>query len=304
MKIRDNRTFKIASAASLAVFTLISAFTATIAWFTSIRRQDVSNDNFNINALPGIVKRIKVYNQVANVPYVFKSTPAVTYDVHDEEVVQTASNEDIYIRPYESLDEYPDATLLYLFELDPSLANSGDEYFIRMRTETPDNANPGANGTKGSLVYRDANGYPVHQVVFDVSAEQKAAMQAQDPNLTDDYFGLNSMSSIISFSTKNYSTFTPVNNQFDLSSDFASVTAVSFVNQDEGQGEATFSYTNTSIDAYRRPRGSNDAAPNYVAVVCHYNAASLQYIININLGNPATDFDEIKFTMDWFFEIK
>ena len=304
MNKKRKNNLKIIAATSMVIFTLFSAFTAAYAWFTSVRARVINNDDFNVQAHPGIIKRIKVFNQVANVPYVFKSTPAKIYDVNDEDVTLNTSNEDITIRSYASLDEYPDATLLYLFELDATSASSDDEYFIKMKTETPDSSASGANGTNGSLVYRDNAGYPIHPVVFDVTPEKKAQMQQEDPNLDDSYFGLNSMSSVISFSAKTFETLTPSNNQYDLRSDYSSVTAVNFVNANNNQGETTFSYTSSSLDAYRRAVGSNDTVPNYVGVVCHYNAASLQYIININLGNPASDYEEIRFTVDWYFEIK
>ena len=288
----------------MCCFSLVVCFTATYAWFTSMRQQNLSNENFVVTNNEGFVKNIKVYNQSGDTPYIFKSTPAAIYDVDNEHVTLSESNEDIQIRSYQSLSENPDSTVLYLFELDDTKL-PGRDFSIRAKTETTDSLSNGSNGTNGSLVFKGNDGYAAHPIVFDVEASVKAEMQALDPSLDDSYFGHNSMSSIISFSSKNYaSALTLTNGVYDLSSDFENITAQSFVNANNGVGETTYSYTSHSIDTYTRAADSEEDIPNCVAVVCHYNAAALQYIFNLNLGNVATDFESIGFTCDWYFEIR
>ncbi len=295
---------KIVCATLLAIFSLTSAFTATIAWFTSIRAVNMNNDEFNIHSNHGIIQKVSVYNQSGDVPYVFNSTPAQVYRIDDEAVVNIQNNAPITIDSYSSLSEYPDATIMYLFELDPTAAALEEEYYIKAKTDTLDSTSAGANGTNGSLVYKGNDGYAVHPLVFDVDDETKAEMIASGMFDESD-FGLNSMSSVIAFSTKTYaSALTAVDGKYDLSNDFASVTSQQFVNPDVGAGETSFSYTTYSLDNYLRPSNSNATIPNYVAVVCHYNAPALQYVFNINLGNPVTDSEHIMFTVDWYFEIK
>lgn len=279
----------------------------TMAWFTFINKINNEANDFNVIATTSMVKSISVYNQDSiNTPYVFKTTPAVKYNVYRDVVTKVEENEDISLRYYSSLDDAPDSTLLYLFEIDPTRINTSDDFNIRIKTDTPDSAAVGAKGTNGSLVFKKADGSPAHKLAYDVDQATKESMQALNPSLLDDNFGKNSMSSIISFDVQQYSEeLTITNNKYNLATTFENIEPKSFVNQNNQLGEVTnFAYTMPTIQAFKRSVDAPTTCPAFVAVVCHYNAASIQYIFNMNLGNPVTDSEIINFTCDWYFEIR
>ena len=291
----------------MSLFSLVACFMGTMAWFSFVNKINNEANDFNVIATTSMVKSISVYNQNSiNTPYVFKTTPAVKYNVYRDVVTKVEENEDISLRYYSSLDDAPDSTLLYLFEIDPTRINTSDDFNIRIKTDTPDSAASGAKGTNGSLVFKKADGSPAHKLAYDVDAETKAAMQAANNNLLDDNFGKNSMSSIISFDVQKFdSALTITDGKYNLASSFANITSKSFVNQNNAANQVTnFAYTMPTIQAFTRSVDSAASCPAYVAVVCHYNAASIQYIFNMNLGNPVTDSESINFTCDWYFEIR
>ena len=304
-KRKQKSSLKYVCAIAMSLFSLIALFAGTMAWFTSMRITHNAADDFDVVNTSLIVKSIKVYNQAnANTPYVYKSTPAVIYTVDGENVTLTTTNEAISIRSYSSLSENPDSTVLYLFEIDSARANTPEDAFsIKIKTNTPNSTADGANGTDGCLVYKDDNGV-AHPLLYDVDDATKTTMQTvseQNPYPPgDEYFGKNSMSSIVSFATKGLDAFST-----DLRTQFASVESDSFVFdiESDSNGDITYDYTQ-NLDAYTRNSTSEGTCPNFVAIACHYNPLALQYVFNINLGNPVADSEIVNFTCDWYFEIR
>lgn len=314
MKTPKKNNFKIVAATGMTIFSLLTTFVGVFAWFTSIRKVDNGANQFEVTPVQSVVKKIHVFNQAETKPYVFNSEAAVVYSLNNGVIsVESGDINNIKIDPYESLSASPDNTLLYLFELDTSMQNNGEDSLkLNIKTETPDSAEAGANGTKGSLVYRDPeNGKVAHPIAFDVSEERKAQMIESNPSLADhpEYFGQNSMSSIIAFDTKSYDSLNPVSGTYDLSADFRDEDehdSHSFVNQTPNTGESkeiTYSYTTNNINIFNREAKASEDIPQYVAVVCHYNVTVIQYIFNLNLGNPAADSSKIIYTCDWYFSI-
>ena len=300
-KKRRNSSIKFVCAIAMSMFSLIALFAGTLAWFTSVRITHNAADDFDVVNTSLMIKSIKVYNQAnQDTPYVYKSTPAVIYTVDGQNVTATTTNEAISIRSYSSLSEHPDSTVLYLFEIDSTRANTpADGFSIKVKTDTTNSTASGANGTDGCLVYKDNNGV-AHPLLYDVDDATKTAMQSVQNPPGDEYFGKNSMSSIISFAAKGLSAFTT-----DLSSQFSSANDDSFVYDIESDtnGDITYEYTQ-NLDVYTRNSNSEETCPNFVAIACHYNPLSLQYVFNINLGNPVADSEIVNFTCDWYFEIR
>ena len=323
----------------MSMFSLIALFAGTLAWFTSVRITHNAANDFDVDSTTLMVKSISIHNQVnQNSVYIFNSTPAVKYDVNKDKVqfatgYSESSLNNISIRSYSSLSETPDSTLLYLFEIDDAKANSPEEGFsIKIKTDTPNSTASGAMNTNGSLVYKDTNGL-AHKLVYDVTQAEKEAMQQENNTLTDDYFGLNSMSSTVSFDIKGYTNLSTstVNSvsAYDLHNDFATSKVykdtndptkiynneqiandvfgrssfVTITGSNPNTGDVTYTYSQ-SIEVFSRVVGQEQACPKYVAVICHYNAEALQYIFNVNLGNPVADSEIVTFTCDWFFELR
>ena len=325
MKKAGNKNLKLIAFTGMTIFSLFSVFMATIAWFSMNRVVNGDGSIFQVETIPSMIKSIAVYNQnETTTPYVFNSTPVVTYDVGMGGVtVNTGNASGISLGHYESLSDTPDSTLLYLFEIDSTLVGTTyDGCSLHVKTDTPDSAASGANGTNGSLLHRDSTGAVSHKVTFDVSQENKARMQEDDEDLTDEYFGKNSMSSIMAWDVQNYaSPLTATNGTYDLTAEFLdegkTATTNSFISSKEetftlnelSHTENVYYYSSYNVDLFTREKGSEDAVPAYVAVVCHYHVTALQYIFNINLGNPATEtnaeigWEYIKFTCDWYFAI-
>lgn len=325
MKKAGNKNLKLIAFTGMTIFSLFSVFMATIAWFSMNRVVNGDGSIFQVETIPSMIKSIAVYNQKeTTTPYVFNSTPVVTYDVGMGGVtVNTGDASGISLGHYESLSDTPDSTLLYLFEIDSTLVGTTyDGCSLHVKTDTPDSAASGANGTNGSLLHRDSTGAVSHKVTFDVSQENKARMQEDDEDLTDEYFGKNSMSSIMAWDVQNYaSALTATNGTYDLTAEFLdegkTATTNSFISSKEetfilnglSHTENVYYYSSYNVDLFTREKGSEDAVPAYVAVVCHYHVTALQYIFNINLGNPATEtnaeigWEYIKFTCDWYFAI-
>lgn len=325
MKKAGNKNLKLIAFTGMTIFSLFSVFMATIAWFSMNRVVNGDGSIFQVETIPSMIKSIAVYNQnETTTPYVFNSTPVVTYDVGMGGVtVNTGNASGISLGHYESLSDTPDSTLLYLFEIDSTLVGTTyDGCSLHVKTDTPDSNASGANGTNGSLLHRDSTGAVSHKVTFDVTDANKAAIQTADEDITDDYFGKNSMSSIMAWDVQNYaSALTATNGTYDLTAEFLdegkTATTNSFISNKEetftlngsSHTENVYYYSSYNVDLFTREKGSEDAVPAYVAVVCHYHVTALQYIFNINLGNPATEtnaaigWEYIKFTCDWYFAI-
>lgn len=287
--------------------------------------QKVQGDGFffRIQTIPSLIKSIKVFNQYdVNTPYVFDAEEVVKYSVSMDGIRLDSGNpNNIVMGRYEALSDTPDSTLLYLFELDSSLVESTG-CALHIKTDTRDDDTAGANNTNGSLLYRDYNRDVVHKVTYDVSQENKEIMQTYEPNLTDEYFGKNSMSSIMSWNVASFDNLAVSDGKYDLSEAFVGENKTSqdksFIASKEERYtvnnvefvENVFYYDSYDVEAFKRNANAVDMAPSYLAVVCHYHVNALQYIFNLNLGNPATEtyaevgWEYIKFTCDWYFEIK
>ena len=325
MKKAGNKNLKLIAFTGMTIFSLFSVFMGTIAWFAMNRVVNSNGAQFVVQPIPSMIKSISVFNQSEeSSPYVFNSTPVVTYEVTMTGANVTSGNaENISLGHYESLSDTPDSTLLYLFELDDELVGTEhDGCSLHIKTDTRDSAAAGANGTNGSLLHRNNEGTVSHKVTYDVSEDNKTNMQKEDKDLTDEYFGKNSMSSIMVW---DYLTFAQApaitDNTYDLRSQFdgenKTATSSSFISTKERtfslngleHTETVFYYSTYDIDLFTREKDSLDDVPMYIAVVCHYHVQALQYIFNINLGNPATEtnasvgWDYIKFTCDWYFQI-
>jgi len=327
MKKAGNKNLKLIAFTGMTIFSLFSVFMATIAWFSMNRVVNGDGSIFQVETIPSMLKSITVYNQNASdTPYVFNSTMVAKYNVGMDGVTLDSGNpEKIALGTYQSLSDTPDSTLLYLFEIDSTLVGTNyEECSLHIKTDTPDSAASGANGTNGSLLYRDSSTRELaHKVTFDVSDANKTVLQTQSPALTDDYFGKNSMSSIMSWNVQTYnSALVASNGTFDLTAQFAgnnpTSTDHSFVSSKQEKytvngfehTETVYYYSSYDETIFSREKNSNDTLPAYLAVVCHYNVTALQYIFNINLGNPATEtnaevgWEYIKFTCDWYFAIR
>lgn len=303
------KDLRLIAATSVTIFSLLTTFVGVFAWFTANRKVNNGAEQFQAVAIHSMVRKISIFNQKENTPYTFQSTAAAIYEQdNDGDYVLTSGDASaIDIPTYSSFSATPDNTLLYLFELDTTMKGSSeDSLYLNAKTETPDSAAAGANGTNGSLVYRNDSDHKVaHPLVFDVTPEEKTAMMNANPSLTENNFGKNSMSSVISFQSKTYATDSDLvasGGYYDLHADFTGESS-SFVNK-SGTGEAAvYQYTMADIPLFTRNPQSTENIPKYVAAVCHYNADAIQYIFNLNLGNPAADASLIYYTSDWYFLI-
>ena len=329
-KRKQNSSFKFVCAIAISLFSLVVLFVGTFAWFQSVRALQNTADDFYIQPATNMIKRIKVYNQVSpDMPYVFQNNPVVTYKVDGENVTKESGNPDnIGIRAYSSLSEQEDSTILYLFEINKSENENLNDFFsINIKTNTPDSSSPGANGTKGSLVFKDSNGFAAHPLVYDVEDNVKPALVQGGADPEKD-FGLNSMSSVVAFNVLPLSTAPSIStieveteenttesiNVINLLDTLGAATPMSFVNEitneneedeeDSDLEENGYSYTTFDIAAYTWNKQGNATCPSYVAIACHYNAGAIQYIFNLNLGNDVANYPEIKFTCDWYYELK
>ena len=301
MDKKDKRFIKIVSATSVALFSLVTVFTATIAWFSLNKKIDSNGMKAIVTKLSGRLDYVE-FHDIDTIEgegdsriYHFDKEifTTVTYDYDDESA--TYDNDDIFVmRDYSPLNQEHPLLALFAFKYDIVTEYEGD-IFIRGKT--------GIQHFLGSATKTGDVVTPTYPLGAGSPALVKHVSNAHHNNYGDDYYA---SSSIMDFRHKDMS-----NAQY---STWYSQSTLDFNYSDLQQSDdRTFVSINPNdpddVDfnpnpyLYRSPIGKT---VRYVAIVINYYAEAISIIYSTYIGNDLlenTYEGDLLFACDWSMEV-
>lgn len=337
-KKKNKNILKIASATSLSIFSLLSVFIATWAWFAMNQNVGAGGMNIQISRLDGRLKYVYFHSFLESSSgtntFKFNKTPFTTYeyDWDDKQIhtiTQSNNASDWIIGNYSY--ERKDHCMLIIFAFDKEYTSSapgdifvkgvttvgGDDLATTYSAETGEALETTGGGFLGA---RNENGGPLYTLpqtqVNDaehpgnilmkrepiLNAQGEPTYDNQGHQKFNDYYAL---SSVASFS---YQTF-----DSDSYEDFTGGegTTLDFPKNSLQEGEA-FTTIKTGTGKYvfnQTPyvyKSDGHSTIQYVALVINYSPEAVGYIYSTYLGDDGLkSYDEglIYFACDWRFEV-
>ena len=295
----NKKSLKIIGATSVALFSLVTVFTATIAWFTL--NQNVKGSGMDITASDetGRLNKIEIYEYVetlnkdtANEKYSFKNTPSATVYGGDG-----TEEESFHMGDYTPL--HTDHPMLILFTLRTDFVTNavGDMYIKGLTSAT------------GFLGMTDSNGLP-HYNLGNTSPTLKRGTKTvtiTDEEVTKEV-DCYPLSSAVNFRCADFSSsefgaivdsangrINILNNPTDLP------IKESFVNFATSGAGITFKQNPTIYSS-----SGDGSSIQYVAMVVNYDGNAISAIYSTYLGNNILENQyggHIYFTCDWSLEV-
>ena len=282
---------KLVSATSMTIFSLLSVFTATAAWFDSQRNVHNDGDNMQIyrisSCLTGITFHAQVGTKVANNKtfYLFEKTEYASINVSDNTASQLTFNASS--GAYQDWLEKDDRTATLSTY---SLLSQDHPILILFNIA----AYPADNPSPITLDFKTNQNYLGFESVITQSG--------------------NPLSSIVEFHCEGLTTPLPSGGSFEGARTYADTYLYgeykninydkSWVTIDD-QENVTFDADKkirlfSNLNDSGNPRG--DVIFTQIAVVMNYSIPSLEYIYNRFLGNEILD-NDLYFNWDWTMEI-
>ena len=283
MKFKNNKKLKIAAATGVTLFSLVTVFVATIAWFAM---------NVDVTA-KGQAINVKVLNQKFTKLSLHKYLGTATVD--DSEVYHFNQNEsghftynwltgETTFTPADpndpnasSMDRFsllnPRHPMLALIEFSSVLDTSKDKVNVNVAT--------------------------THDFLCDVDTNGDFVEPLDDEN--------NPLSSVVQFSANPFESLTSNQGSYEsVSSYFFSVPSKSDylhfadLNKDENTGAFTYNGWSKSLTLADYSDGTS---VKYIAIIIDYYDDAFEYIYNMYLGNEYLERETVTFNCDWKMEI-
>ena len=287
MRKTSKKNLKIAVATTIALFSLATVFTATIAWFALNQKVNSNATTLNAKQVNGRLNRIDIYelndqlNPISNGAYVFKSTPTST-------IFGDGTSKLVTIREFEQLDF--DHPIMILFTLTDEYTSqvSGDMY-VKGFTEVED------------FLGATEDGEPLYELGSDseMCRGQKEVTIEGETVEVDCY----PLSSVVNFQCAHYSTSEYSNmttGQPTINIPTSDITLRdSFVNFEEG----------ADIDFESEPKifeSVKDDVIRYIVMVVNYDPDAVTAIYSTYLGDSTlegTYGGQLFFTCDFGLEV-
>ena len=300
----DKRSLKIFGATSIALFSLVTVFTATIAWFAL--NYDVDGNGMMIAATEDSSKlnKIEIYEYVETIDkgdednheynFSFKSTPSAT--IHGD---SSTNNQYFLMGDYNPL--HTDHPILILFTLRTDFITTipGDMY-VKGLTTTPDFMGVTVNGAPkynlGDATPTLKRGTKTITVVDEITGNEVEKEVDCYP-----------LSSAVNFKCADYSSdayddliAASTTNRIDIPTDSITLSE-SFVNFASSGAGITFKQ-----DPMIYSSKGDGSAIQYVAMVVNYDGNAISAIYSTYLGNSTLDGTyggQLYFTCDWILEV-
>ncbi len=328
MKRTGNKNLKIIAATSMAIFTLMTTFSAAFAWFLSYRKEDSAANEFKIKTTKGSLQSITFHHLVSGgkemtteengesypSKYTFDKTPVGTINYNWSSDSQSMSfttqgDTNITLDTYTTLDqEHPLLLMInYAYESKTEAgertisAQSIVDHYLGERS----NGNPVCNlsGSAYNSGQQDANAmiikketvqsttktfFPLSSAVKFMFAELADTASERSQSDPLDEGEL----SIDDISTEN----TYVFNLSKMESESQLKSGTNFVTVNDTTEESRFT-KNTNI--YSSPAGKHIKS---IALVIDYYSDAIEFIYSTYLGNNTLEYDYsgiLNFACDW-----
>lgn len=298
-RILNKRSLKIVGATSIALFSLVTVFTATIAWFSLNQKVGSNGMTVRVKEETGRLNKIEIFkldkrlDESTPVKYSFFDTPAAT--IYGE----GADGNAVLMDDYNPLN--PDNPVLILFTLENEFTSisAGDMYVKGISNaagflgETSDGAPKYNLGTTAPTLRR---GSKVVTLYDEIAGENVTK--------TVDCYPLSSAVNFkcTQYSTTEYQTLTANSTigRIDIPIDDSLKLHDSFVKP--GTGDAIAYKKDPMIYS---SLGGNSVI-KYIAMVVNYDADAISAIYSTYLGNKTleeTYGGQFYFTCDWYLEV-
>ena len=293
---------KVLAATSVAIFSLLTVFTSTAAWFDSRRTLDNGGDNFEVQSLSGRLQSV-TFHQSTNRNYndagtaldsvTFDSNPigSITYNwnANTASFVPTSEGQaSVSLPQYDPLNR--EQPLLLLFHFDQAYTTTGPSIHIDASTEAPgflgekgDDAVPTYNLNSESVIYKTKTVNATTINYYWMSS----VVQFYNTTLADDNYGW----------------------EYAMNSDYAEDNPLLPELKSTNQPFATAN-NETDINSFNNRitlfSSKNGQTIKNVAVVVDYFPDCIEYIYSTYLGDYTleTTYDGIlHFWCDWIMEV-
>ena len=299
---KNNKTLKLVGATAVTLFSLVTVFAATVAWFAL-------NDNTNGNGMSITTKRMDgklkyVYfhsfddTTPNDATFSFNKSPFATYQ-YDWETSSVDIVDDEHanwnLGEYSSFDKNHPMLVIFEFDQDYKSTAVGDIY---VQGNTTVNDFLGRRQTTGEHIGAPYYTLPQEQVNDE---DHPTSLLMERKNNTD-YYALSSVAAFRNraFSNSQYASFLTGNTGSTL--DFPTNT----LDTDEAftvVDNAAESYTFSQKPKLFKSNGTGDI--KYIALIIEYSSDAIGFIYSTYLGDSGLNsYDSIlHFTCDWFFVV-
>ena len=295
---------RILAATSVSIFSLLTVFTSTAAWFDSRRSLDNGGDKFEVQSLSGRLSSITFHHLSSKAvnpttgnanAFTFNSTPAgtITYDWNADTAAFTPTAQgdtSIALDTYDPLDR--EKPLLLMFHLDQAYETTGPTIHIDGMTNTP-----------GFLGAR-TNAAPAYDLTT-APAIMKTETRTIDEKEVDINFYW--MSSVTRFYNLTFANDT-LSWQYALNSTYATENSLPLLNDINSRFVTVDNVNETSSFSSRTNffSSTNGQTIKNIGLVIDYYPDAIEFIYSTYLGNTTLEnkYDGIlHFWCDWTMEV-
>ena len=321
---KNNKTLKLVGATSVTLFSLVSVFAATWAWFSMNKDVDGSGMDLKVTSSSGRLSKIYFHNyddsDAEDNILSFSKTPFATYQYDWESnttsIVGTVDNNKWGMGTYQSIDK--DHPMLMIVEYDNDYVSSatgdmvvrgvtpvGGEDLVQHYPDDNEELDPIYTTNGGFLGARKDDGSPF----YNINASNVANLLQSETNPGGilikqqngtDYYALSSVAYFRNraFSDSQFTTFKNSSSTLDFATNTLTI------------GEPFTTIKNDS-DRYlfnQEPclfKSSGSGTIKYIAITIEYSVDAIGYIYSTYLGDSGLNhYDSIlDFACDWSLEI-
>ena len=291
---------KVLAATSVSIFSLLTVFTSTAAWFDSRRALDNGGDNFEVQSLSGRLSSITFHHLSSKAidpqtgsanAFTFDSNPAgtITYDWNADTATFTPTAQgdtSVALDTYDPLNR--EKPLLLMFHLDQAYVTTGPSIHIDGMTNTP-----------GFLGAR-TNAEPTYDIDT-APAIMKTETVGEE---TIHYYWMSSVTRFYNLTFANDS----LTWQYALNSTYATANSLPLLNDTNSRFVTVDNEDETSSFNSRTNffSSTNGQTIKNIGLVIDYYPDAIEYIYSTYLGNTTledTYEGVLHFWCDWSMEV-
>lgn len=299
-KLSRNKNLKIISATSVTLFSLLTVFSATFAWFSMNKETTNCGQQISVDPASGYFYKLTIHNAVgiSNSLYQFNTKPWGTIQLKDwrtKEFETTFSSDSCFMGSYDVLEKvHP---VLFLFQLG-------------------DNSVESCTATSDKPITIKASTDTDYYVGDDNQTTPRTIYPTEEQNVDVDNGYFNPLSSIVKYSCTTFASNTALNevitedsisetdsdgvlhvyDTYDIPTNTLSYNGVSGSYGSFVKFKTDDSYA--SFDKEPVIYSSDSATIKYIAVVFDYYELAVDVIYSVFLGNYALE-EPLEFTCDW-----
>ena len=302
MKSGSKKTTKIFAATAVTLFSLVTVFVATIAWFAMNENVGGNGMSITTTRMDGKLKYVYFHSFDDETPndgtFSFSKTPFATYQYDwDDRSLATVDDENANwdMGSYSSFDKNHPMLVIFAFDKDYTSNHAGD-FYIQGKTTVNDFL--GRRQTEGEHI--GAPYYTLPQTQVNDEEHPTSLLMAKSGGI--DYYALSSVASFRyrTFTNSTYSSFLSTNSGDILDIPVNTLVDGHAFNTVDNAAE---SYTFDSTPKIYESNGTETV--KYIALTIEYSADAIGFIYSTYLGDSGlNNYDSVlHFTCDWLFEV-